>query len=209
MDIAIASVISPENGCGSFQLGDQNEQAVAEFNLTSPDVIHLLERETEDRRPIVDQLRRYVPIRVLAQALRDAERPLTRQLLCDLIGFRAARSAIPELLEALQDHNRSVRASAADAIAKAVGYGGVQPVPDRLIRRVLPTLLRHWETELTPQVRSVLATALGLLGDTSVQPLLQEALGDPHEQVRLAAEWSLGKLRDRSSSLRRPKGRDH
>jgi len=171
-------------------------------------MIHMLERETADRRPVVDRLRRQAPVRVLAQALRAAEHPLTRQLLCDLIGFRAARSALPELLKALEDDDRGVRASAADAIAKALGYGGVRPAPDRLIRRILPALLTHWEREPTPQVRSVLATTFAFVGDTSVQPLLQAALDDPHEQVRLAAEWSLGRLGEASSKAsRRDQGR--
>ncbi|WP_370518217.1 HEAT repeat domain-containing protein [Micromonospora sp. AMSO31t] len=162
----------------------------------------MLECETADRRPVVDRLRRQAPVRVLAQALRVAERPLTRQLLCDLLGFRAARSALPELLEALEDDNRAVRGSAGDAITKALGYGRMQPPPGRLIRRILPALLTYWEREPTPHVRSVLATALGVAGDTSVQPLLRAALGDPHEQVRLAAEWSLGRLGEASSCPR-------
>ncbi|WP_413644196.1 HEAT repeat domain-containing protein [Micromonospora sp. RTP1Z1] len=159
----------------------------------------MLERETDDRRPVVDRLRRQASVRVLTQALRVAERPLTRHLLCDLIGFRAGRSALTELLEALEDDDRGVRASAADAITKALAYGGVQPIPDRLIRRILPTLLRHWEGEPTPQGRSGLAYALGGLGDPSVIPLLQAALDDPHEQVRRAAEWALGRLGEGSS----------
>ncbi|MET8907617.1 HEAT repeat domain-containing protein [Micromonospora sp. NPDC004551] len=169
------------------------------LDLTPADVVNALERETPDRRAVVDELRRQAPVRVLAAALKASERPLTRQLLCDLIGFRAARSALPELLEALDDHHRGVRASAADAIAKALAYGGAQPPSSSLTRRVLPTLLAHWEKESTPQVRSILATALASVGDTSVQPLLQAALGDPHEQVRLAAEWSLGRLGEASS----------
>ncbi|WP_431931026.1 HEAT repeat domain-containing protein [Micromonospora sp. RP3T] len=172
---------------------------MVDLDLTAADIIFALEREVPDRRPIIDGIRRRAPVRVLAAALRVSERPLTRQLLCDLIGLRAARSALPELLGALDDHHRGVRASAADAIAKALAYGGTQPASPSLARRVLPALLAHWESEPTPQVRSVLATALGSVGDTSVRPLLQAALDDPHEEVRLAAEWSLGRLGEVSS----------
>ncbi|WP_369008649.1 HEAT repeat domain-containing protein [Micromonospora globispora] len=48
-------------------------------------------------------------------------------------------------------------------------------------------------------MRGDLAYALGGLGDPSVIPLLQAALDDPHEHVRRAAEWSLGRLGEGSS----------
>jgi hypothetical protein len=162
--------------------------------LLAADAIRMLEEDTPDRRPTMDMLRREAPIRALTAALREARRPLTRHLLCDLLGFRMARSAIPELLDALGDSDRGVRCAAADAVGKAFGYPRRPPRP-RLVAIALPVLLQQWDAESTPEVRSVLATSLGLIGDASACSRLERALNDPDKRVRDGARWALDRLK--------------
>lgn len=175
------------------------EGTLIDKTLSSASVIRLLEEEADDRRPVMDQLRRNAPIPVLVDALQEARQTSTRHLLCDLLGFRAARSAIPALLDVLNDSDRGLRASAVDAIGKAFGYGG-NTLPARQVDVALPILVTLWHEEPTPQVRSVLAITLGLIGDKSVEPMLRAALDDPAAQVRFGAQRGLEHLQRRIRS---------
>jgi HEAT repeat protein len=162
-------------------------------DLTAETIVGALEEETPDRRPLMWRLEREAPAAALIGALEQADRPLTRQLLCDLLGFRLVRSAVPVLSGALDDPAVGVRASAADALGKILGYGP-RPAPAGLVGEASAAMRDRWAVEESAAVRGVLAASLALTGDPSVRLLLERALDDPEEQVRSAAEWALARL---------------
>jgi HEAT repeat protein len=162
-------------------------------NLTPETIVSALDEETPDRRPLMWRLERKAPAAALIGALERADRPLTRQLLADLLGFRLVRSAVPVLVGALDDPEVGVRASAVDALGKILGYGP-RPAPTGLAGEASAALRRRWAVEESAAVRSVLAASLALTGDPSVRPVLERALDDADEQVRSAAEWALARL---------------
>ena len=58
-----------------------------------------------------------------------------------------------------------------------------------------PALEDRFRTELSSEVRSMLAAALGAVGRTQAISLLIESLNDPWEVLRGCAAWSLGHLK--------------
>lgn len=164
--------------------------------LTPQRVIEELGRTDLDAQESFDRwnrIERETPMRYLIGALRIARTPAARRSLLDLLGFRMARSAIPDIIGFLDDPNRKVRAAAADALGKAFGYPDRPPPPDRM-RDGLTALLRRWDLETRDGIRATVLRGLALVGDPSVRPLLVAAQNDPNEMVRGQAHWGLGYL---------------
>jgi HEAT repeat protein len=143
---------------------------------------------------LFDRLLADAPSQSLIGALRRATDPDDRRMLCDLLGFRASKAAVPVLIECLADPVSGVRGSAADALGKAFGYVAGPPPPARRKKEALDALLARWRVEESAGVRSTIAQTLGLVGDPSVRPLLEEARGDADPRVRRQAEWALDYL---------------
>lgn len=142
---------------------------------------------------VYDRLVRDEPLGTVIAALRTARDPVSRQVLCDVLGDRKEEDSIPALLERLDDPAVGVRSSAADALGKVFGYVDVPPPPARR-REALEALLVRWEVEESDDVRSTLAQTLALLGDPSVRPLLEAAADHPDRRVRGQARWGLDHL---------------
>ncbi|MGH3319766.1 MAG: HEAT repeat domain-containing protein [Streptosporangiaceae bacterium] len=161
----------------------------------SPDrIIGALEEETTDGPARMRRLERRATVANTVVALRTASTPFTRMLLCDLLGNKRARSAIPALIEALDDTDRRVRASAADALGKAFGYVD-RPAPRARVDEALRALRTRWELEDDDDVRSTLTQTLALVSDSpAVVPLLRAALVHREEKVRRQAQWGLDYL---------------
>jgi len=151
-------------------------------SVTANDVIRML-IDSESQRGQVPKIIARVKAHVLVEALRAANVSTIRGVLCDLLGFRHDAAAVPVLMEMLDDLDPSVRASAADAIAK---------IGDPKTGRALE---EHFRFELSSEVRSMLAAALGAVGRRQAIPLLIESLNDPWAALRGCAAWSLGHLR--------------
>lgn len=150
-------------------------------------------QEDEGSFAVYDRLVRDEPLGAVIAALRAARDPVSRQVLCDVLGDRKEEPSIPALLERLDDPAVGVRSSAADALGKVFGYVDVPPAPARR-REVLDALLVRWEIEESDDVRSTLAQTLALLGDPSVRPLLEAAAEHPDHKVRGQARWGLDHL---------------
>jgi len=86
--------------------------------MNAKEIIQLLETPTPDRRPTVRQITEEAAIPRLIVAVQEATTPLTRQLLCDILGTRGDKQAVSVLINALQENVSKVRSSAADALAK-------------------------------------------------------------------------------------------
>jgi HEAT repeat protein len=151
-------------------------------SLTADDVIRLLTDAPSDFRPAMKILSR-VGAPVIIEAIRTSASSPFRGALCDVLGFRHEPTAVPVLIEMLDDPDPGVRSAAADALAK-IGDPEAGPALDDRFR-----------TELSSEVRSMLAAALGAVGRTQAIPMLIESLNDPWDALRGCAAWSLGHLK--------------
>jgi HEAT repeat protein len=146
-------------------------------------IIQLLEEPTTDRRPVVDRLEVEASRDELIKALEMSTAPLTRQIICDMLGRRHEAAAVPRLLEALNDISPKVRGAAADALAKVGSEGsGVQ-------------IMKRLNVEQDNGVRQMLVLAIGSVRYRPAVPYLVELLRDADPAIRGCAAWSLGSLR--------------
>jgi HEAT repeat protein len=151
--------------------------------LTAQKIIQLLEAPTDDRRPISDWILSNAPVTELILALQGNSTPLVRQILCDMLGERHERAAVPILVDCLNDASPDIRDSAADALAK---------IGDPSAGKALMECFAGAEREIG--VRQMLALALGAVGHKPAIPLLIQALNEPNGTLRGCAAWSLGVL---------------
>lgn len=136
-------------------------------------------RETVDRLRAGDG----EPAPIIA-ALVLAPDPRTRQLLCDVLGFRKELAALEPLLACLADAAPEVRSAAADALAKLADR---RAGPALLARATLP--------ETDPGTLQMLVAALGAVGHAPAVPLLITHLRSDDASLRGCAAWALGALR--------------
>ncbi len=159
--------------------------------LTGDQVLSLLEEPLANRIPIMDYLRTNAQIRALSDALANAKVPKTRQLLCDLLGFREAKSAAPQLVRALADPDPDVRFAAADAIGKLFWFG---EVPTRSSNRAGRALLRRLVLERDSGVRLWIIASLGSARFQPARPILEALAGNDDEQLQEFVARSLERV---------------
>ena len=106
-----------------------------------------------------------------------------RRGIIKVLGNIGNNDAVPCLLEALHDQNRSVRWDTAQALGE---IGDATAVPG-----LLEAL--HDQEHI---MRYSTATALGQIGDTTAVPALIEALHDQNRSVRRSAAEALGQIGD-------------
>jgi HEAT repeat protein len=151
------------------------------------EIIAALEAPTEDRRPLMADLRDGAAPEALAAALGAAGTAHTRQLLADLLGFQAAPAGVAALPVSLADPEPRVRASAADALGKV--FLAHPDTPGR--EGAGAALLSRWEVEQQTAVRQLLAASLGATRHAPALPALRAAEDDPDRGLRDAARWAL------------------
>lgn len=154
--------------------------------VNAHEIIHLLEEPTANRTPSKAKIMNDASIGEIIAALSQATQPLTKQILCEILGKRHAVQAIPDLLNALKDSSPGVRSEAADALA-AIGNPEAGPA-----------LLESYKAEEDRDVRVMLAVALGAVHYAPAIPDLTQALDDPYDTLQVEAAWSLGELRAKS-----------
>jgi HEAT repeat protein len=103
-------------------------------------------------------------------------------MLCEILGWRKAKSAVPDLIVCMNDKSASVRAEAAQALAKIGAASAGQAMMNRL------------EQEKDEGVRQMLLIALGAIGYQRAQTILTSALLESDPVTRGAAAWSLGTM---------------
>lgn len=153
------------------------------------------------------------------RALRD-RRAWRRATAAYTLGDMGSPTAVPGLLEALDDPQRDVRAAAARSLGRLGAVEAVEPLvyglaAGRVPRAVagsallatgsaaLPAL-RELERRAEPEVRAFAVELVGLLGDASDGVLLIERLRDSSAETRAKAARALGRLgaREGASALR-------
>jgi len=147
--------------------------------IQADEIIRLLEEPTDDRRPLKHKLQRSASVKELVKALTLSQVELTRRILCDILAARKVKSAIPALLECLDDPSPWVKDDAAEALGKIGSIKAGEP------------LLNHFNND-----RSLwLAVALGAIGYRPAIPSLIASLSSPYGKIRGGAAWALGELR--------------
>ncbi len=150
--------------------------------MDAKQIIWELEKPSADRRPVMRQIKKSSLVDLL-MALQLCQQPLTRQLLCDILGDRHDPAAAKELLIALQDKSSKVRSSAAEALAKIKNPKTGEPLMKRLVE------------EEDVGVRHMVVLALGSIGYRAAIPIMIRLLSDDDATTRGCAAWSLGELR--------------
>ena len=152
--------------------------------MQAHEIVTKLDKPTADRRPLVQHIIADVDVHEVIAALASHPTPrLVRQILCDILGYKADKQAVPVLLTALQDLDEHVRSSAADALAKIGEESTGQP------------LFKQYQREVpSSPVRSLILAAFGAVKYTPAISTLISALTDADEAVRLCAAWALGAL---------------
>ena len=116
-------------------------------------------------------------------ALHQADTPLQRIVLCDILGERGSKSAVPTLIDYLDDPLPKIQKAAAEALGK---------IGDP---RAGETLFAHFEQdEVEELVRLNLALGLGGVQYRPAIPALIQALSSDDKRLRSCAAWSLGRL---------------
>lgn len=148
-------------------------------SVDANEIIRLLEEPTEDRRPLKGALQREAPVKELVKALWLSKTVLTSRILCDILGARRAKTAIPALLNCLNNPDPSLKNDAAEALGKIGDPKAGEEI------------LKHFIVE----PRLWYAVALGAIGYQPAVPYLTNALNSTLGSVRGGAAWSLGEMK--------------
>jgi HEAT repeat protein len=147
-------------------------------SLRSEEIVRLLEVPTGDRRPLKRNLQKEASVKELVQALEISQIELTRRILCDILAARRAKTAIPALINCLDDPSPKLKDDAAEALGKIGSLNAGE------------ALLDHFKKD----PRLWYAVAIGEIGYRVAIPSLIEALKDPSPMVRGGAAWALEEL---------------
>jgi hypothetical protein len=154
--------------------------------------VKLLEEPTDDRRPLMRALQQKAPVAELTRALHIASKPLTRQLILDVLGNKHAKTAVPALIDTLDDKNPKVRFAAADAIGKTFMHNNTNHQNGRL--EAGEALYNALQSETVKGVEEILITALGALRYEPALPRIHADLESKDESLRKAAQWALDRF---------------
>ena len=143
-------------------------------------------------------------------ALLGSRRTWRRAAAAATLGDMASPTAIPALLDALEDPERDVRAAATRSLGLLGASVAVAPIVEALadgrVQRAVGgwalvklgdaalTSLRGLISHEDPDVRAVAVELLGLTGDASDSVQLIARLRDPAAEVRAKAAHALGRL---------------
>ncbi len=179
-------------------------------------------RSVEDRPAwLLDAYDRLGLIDKYTERLRTARRWRERAFAAELLGRVGNASAVPALLETVQNtraEDADVREIALRALARIADPRAVGPLVDALRNaevwlapRVADILTRHGEQVVEPMIdfleqggrhhaRAWAASVLGEVRAHRAFPALIRALGDLEDEVRAKAAYALGRLGDRRAT---------
>lgn len=124
-------------------------------------------------------------VQSLRHAISIAKSGLTKGNICEILGWRKARSAIPELITCLRDRSPYTRQEAVDALGR-IGSSEIGSI-----------LLAHFTSyERNADVLSTYAYSLGWLAYRPAIPALRKALFHQEGLVRVCAAEALSRLQD-------------
>jgi HEAT repeat protein len=139
----------------------------------------------------------------LLERLKIEDSPLVRQALVKALGQFKDAKALPAVIAEIDSKYEQVAASASASLARLASNGLLNATQKA---QAAGALIKRYHTigQGAPAdgagLREALLTAMGVLGDPSFVPVLQEAAGDRAATVRLAAVGGLAQLGSKESS---------
>jgi hypothetical protein len=107
----------------------------------------------------------------------------------DVLGNKHAKTAVPALIDTLDDENPKVRFAAADAIGKTFMHDNTKHHNGRL--EAGEALYAALEGETVKGLEEILITALGAVRYEPALPRIRADLNSQDESLRKAAHWAL------------------
>jgi len=154
------------------------------MRLNPTDILSLLMTTPEgrERRSVIAKIGTQAGVMELITAFGQAPDNVARQILAYILGKRRAKTAVPLLVDFLNDNDPCVRAAAADALAKIGSSAAGKKLLERFIQ------------EDDDGVRQTLAIALGAVHYRPAIEALRQKLRNPSGMLRGCVAWSLGEL---------------
>lgn len=169
-------------------------------NLQPPQIIALLtlpsgpDGAEDDDNGITGENHGYSPLRriekeasikSLIEALKTSDDNRIRGIICRILGWRTAISAIPAMAECLDSDSESLRSEAADALGGMKSFKAGQP------------LLKRFKIEESVMVKTTLALSLGTCRYKPAAKYLSECLTHPDYKLREFSAMALGSIGSR------------
>lgn len=155
------------------------------FSIRSAEQIQSLLQSNLNNGYIVKKtLLREATIESLLEALSKYDEVSIRAIICDVLGQKRARGAVPILISLLDDDCSNIRSVAAESLAK---IGDV---------KAGPFLLERFAKEQELGVKRMYTAALGAVMYLPAVATLVQALLDADSSLRGSAAWSLGRLKN-------------
>ena len=126
------------------------------------------------------KVRREASIKSLLEVLRISDDDSIHTVICEILGWRKAISAIPAMVEYLDSDSESLRYEAADSLGK-IGSP-----------KAGPPLLEHFKTEKSVMVKTTLALSLGRCQYKPAAEYLVKCLTHSDDNLRGFSALALG-----------------
>lgn len=156
--------------------------------LSAGEILTLLEDTSGNWWQTRRTLLRHASVAQLMEALKQTSAADTRQVLCDLLGYRQAKRAVKLLLAASMEESLGVQCAAVDALAK---------IGDPRSGAQLLDLLEASEDK--PPLFSMIVVALGAVRHAPAAASLIALLDHEKDGIRGGAVWSLGQLMEQAA----------
>jgi HEAT repeat protein len=135
-------------------------------------------------------------LKALLDRLVIEDSPQVREALLKALGQLRQAEALPAVLEEIGSRYENVSAAAAAALTRIAAK---VPLDEAQRKWAMEAIVLRYKAIAAPtadgtSLREALLSAMGVVGDESFMPVLQEALKDPSAKVRLAATTSLAKV---------------
>lgn len=121
-------------------------------------------------------------IKSLIEALKTSEDDSIRAVICRILGWRKAMSAIPAMAECLDSDSEYLRHEAADALGDILSSKAGEP------------LLERFKIEKSVMVKTTLALSLGACRYKPAAKYLKECLTHPDDKLRGFSALALGSI---------------
>lgn len=157
--------------------------------LKSQLIIKRLETPVKNRYFVKKRIAKSAPAKEIIIALRNSKNKLTREILCEIVGWRRLQSALPELINCLEDRSPSIRSSAVEALGHLRNPNAGEAVYRCFISR----------SERDKSVKHMGALTLGACRYYPAIPVLIKALKDEDSVLRACSAWALGYMRAEES----------
>lgn len=128
------------------------------------------------------RVKKEASVKSLIEALKISEDDFIRAVICEILGWRYAVSAIPAMTECLNSDSESLRSEAADALGDTLSFKAGEP------------LLKRFKIEESVMVKTTIALSLGACRYEPSAKYMRECLTHPDDKLRGFSVYALGMI---------------